>query len=148
MIGWVISLSLIFYISIFCLLYVLAAVAAVWGGDDCCCPCLPWGVCLPSLISEDAGLSFGCGSSQAFNIIDHRLTISELPELRTPWRQHPNNALCVVMILSVNTGIDSLTVSKRESVMKTTGCRWKLHIGPLVGDPMLDELSNCYPARR
>lgn len=33
------------------------------------------------------------GNSQAFNIINQCITISESPELRTPWRQDPNSAL-------------------------------------------------------
>ena len=54
----------------------------------------------------------------------------------------------VVMILPVSTGIGNRIVPKWGSVMRTTRCRCKLHIGPLIGDCMLDELSTCYLARR
>ena len=51
------------------------------------------------------------------------------------------------MIFSISIGIDSPIVSKKGRVMRTTRCRWKLHINPLVGDCMLDELTTCYPTQ-
>ena len=44
-------------------------------------------------------------------------------------------------------GVDNRIVPKWGSVMRTTRCRWKLHISPLFGDRMPDEFSTCYPAR-